>query len=206
MEIEFYGANCLRFATNKKIRLVVDDMLEAHGKKSISTDQDITVFTSTKHADVSNRFMIDTPGEYEISEVSILGIPAAAFLDGEPKVSIYRIHIQDFTIGIIGNANPALTEEQLERLGVVDVLCIPVGGFGYTLDGPMAASLVKKIEPKIVIPTHYAESGLTYEVPQAGVDDFLKAMGVTDVQPVSSLKLKESDMTDKTQVVVLGVQ
>lgn len=206
MEIDFYGANCLRLANGKKVRLVVDDTLEMYGKKSISTDQDIDIFTSIKHPDVSNRFVIDSPGEYEISEVSILGISAAAFLEGEPKVSIYRIHIHDFTVGIIGNASPALTEEQLERLGIVDVLCIPVGGFGYTLDGSMAASLVKKIEPKIVIPTHFAVSGLAYEVPQAPVDDFLKAMGVTDIQPVPSLKLKESDLTDKTQVVVLSIQ
>lgn len=208
MEIQYFGGNCLRFITAKKVRVIVDDNLSALGAKTVQNDQDIALFTDT---DLSTgtpaRFVIDCPGEYEISEISILGIPARRHIDeAGVKSTLYSIHTQDFTIAVIGHVDPNLTDEQLERLGLVDVLCVPVGGHGYTLDGIAAAAIVKRVEPKIVIPTHYDDPALTYEMPQSPLDDFLKAVGATDVQPIASLKLKESDLGDKTRVVVLERQ
>lgn len=208
MEIQYFGGNCLRFTTNKKVRLIVDDNLKGLGAKSVQTEQDIALFTDTSlNTNIPARFIIDCPGEYEISEVSILGIPARRHIDeAGVKSTLYSVHTQDFSIAIIGHVDANLTDEQLERLGLVDVLCIPVGGHGYTLDGIAAAAIVKRIEPKIVIPTHYDDPMLTYEVPQSPLDDFLKAVGAGDVQPVTSFKLKESDLGDKPQVVVLERQ
>ena len=83
------------------------------------------------------------------------------------------------------------------------MLIIPVGGNGYTLDATSAAQLIKKIEPKIVIPTHYADNSIKYEVPQAELKTFLSEMGVSDPEWMDSLKIKESELGDKTRVVVL---
>ena len=132
------------------------------------------------------------------------GIPAQAHLDADGvRATIYSVRMQGFSIGIIGHVNPDLSEDQLEKLGLIDVLIVPVGGSGYTLDATGAASLVKKIEPKIVVPTHYADSGVTYEVPQADVNLFLAEMGSTDTEHVETLKLKESELGDKTRVVII---
>ena len=57
---------------------------------------------------------------------------------------------------------------------MVDVLFVPVGGNGYTLDAIGALKIIKKIEPKIIIPTHYADKAIKYEVPQADLDEVMK--------------------------------
>lgn len=203
MEIQFYGANCVRLG-NKKVSVVVDDNLASLGLKSVSTAEDIAIFTLDKNTSTQNRFVIEGPGEYEISEVSVRGIPAQAHLDDSGlRSTMYSIQILGFSVGIIGHVNPNLSEEQLEKLGLIDVLIVPVGGSGYTLDAVGAASLVKKIEPKIVIPTHYADSAISYEVPQADVGLFLKEVGVSEVEKLGVLKLKESDLSDKTRVIQL---
>ena len=60
---------------------------------------------------------------------------------------MYRIEAGDIRAALLGNIYEKLDEDQLEALGVIDVLIIPVGGNGYTLDPTGAAKLVRQIEP-----------------------------------------------------------
>lgn len=204
MEIKFYGANCVRI-NNKKVSILIDDDLANHGLKSVANEEDVAIFTLEKGSTNPNRFLIEGPGEYEISEVSVRGIPAQAHLDASGlRATMYSLQSQGFSVGVLGHIHPDLSDDQLEKLGLLDVLIVPVGGSGYTLDAVGAANLVKKIEPKIVIPTHYADASVQYEVPQAEVDLFLKEMGVSEPEQVEVLKLKESELGDKTRVIVLS--
>ena len=189
---------------NKKVTVLIDDNLKEYGLSSVATAEDIAIFTIDKATKNPHRFLIEGPGEYEISEVSVHGIPVQAHLDESGlRATMYSIHMLGFSIGILGHIHPSLSEEQLEKLGLLDVLIIPVGGNGFTLDAIGAASLVKKIEPKIVIPTHYADKDLSYEVPQAELDVFLTAMGASEPERTDTLKLKESELGEKTRVVIL---
>jgi len=205
MDFQYYGANCVRIS-NKKVNIVLDDnSAMANGLASIATKEDIVIFTSQKGYTGDARFMIEGPGEYEIAEVSVRGIPTKAHLDADgQRATIYSIHANGFSIGVLGHIYPSLTDEQLEELGIIDVLIVPVGGNGYTLDATGASKLIKQIDPKIVIPTHYNDSGISYEVPQADLDLFLAEMGTADTESIDVLKLKESDLGDKTQVIVLN--
>jgi L-ascorbate metabolism protein UlaG (beta-lactamase superfamily) len=83
----------------------------------------------------------------------------------------------------------------LEAISVVDILILPVGGYGYTLEPKEAVDLVRAIEPKAVIPTHYAEEGVHYEVPQAPLAEFLKELGATQ-ETLPKLKLKAAQLPD----------
>jgi hypothetical protein len=205
MEIHFYGANCVRLV-DKKISLVVDDNLESLGLKSVTKSDDISLFTIDKDANKSvGRFLINGPGEYEISGESIRGVAAQAHIDSDGlRATMYSLEIQGFTIGILGHIHPDLSDDQLEYLGLLDVLIVPVGGNGYTLDANGATQLIKKIEPKVVIPTHYADEAIKYEVPQAELQVFLKEMGISEPEEMSVFKVKETEFGDKTRVVVLN--
>jgi L-ascorbate metabolism protein UlaG (beta-lactamase superfamily) len=203
MEIHYYGANCIRL-NNKKASIVIDDNLVELGLKSVIKPEDVTLYTFNKKSDSRGRFLINGPGEYEISEVSIIGIPVKAHIDESgAQATIYSLQTNGLKVAMLGHIYPELSDEQLETLGIVDVLIIPVGGNGYTLDAADAARLIKKIEPKIVIPTHYADNSIKYEVPQAELQVFLSEMGISDPELIDSLKLKEAELGDKTQVVVL---
>jgi L-ascorbate metabolism protein UlaG (beta-lactamase superfamily) len=203
MEVQFFGANCVRISS-KKASIVVDDNMEKLSLKPVIKDDDIALYTLADHSNSNARFMIDGPGEYEISEVSILGIPAQSHIDSSGKNStMYSVRMDGFSVGILGHIDANLSDEQLEALGLIDVLFIPVGGSGYTLDAIDAAKLVKKIEPKIVIPTHYADSAITFEVPQNEIKLFLDTMGVSGIEEKDKIKFKISELGDKTETVVL---
>jgi L-ascorbate metabolism protein UlaG (beta-lactamase superfamily) len=204
MEVKYYGANCVKFST-KKVSIVVDDTLDKGS--SITTDKDIVIKTNPVVQYVEGGyFEVKSPGEYEVSEVSIAGIASKLHFDDTQSCTMYSVHIDGFSVAVLGHTVGNLNDEQIEKLGVVDILVLPVGGHGYTLDAIAAVKLIKEVEPKIVIPTHYQDAKISYEVEQAHLEEFLKAYGATDTEAIDVLKLKDSTLPDKTQVVVLTKQ
>lgn len=204
MEIKYFGGNCVKIS-NKKASVVVDDLVNITGKP-ISTDKDISLYTSGLSKETKSYFCISGPGEYEVSEISIAGIPSRSHMDekGQESNTIYRLLVDDIRVAIIGHAYPDLSEEQLESIGTVDVLIIPVGGNGFTLDSIGASKIVKDIEPKIVIPTNFDDGKTVYEVPAAPLEEALKSLVSEIPEKVDSLKIKNIEsMGDVTKVVVL---
>lgn len=205
MELQFYGANCLRLTTSKA-SIVVDDNLDKLGLKSITKADDIALRTSrTLIPESSARFTADMPGEYEISGFIINGIAARSHMDEEGKQSavIFTIESTDLKVAVIGHVYPELSEEQLEQIGMVDIAVVPVGNSGYTLDGLGALKVIKQIEPKVVIPTHYADKAVKYEVPQTELPEALKALGMEPTETLSKYKPKTAELTDTTRLIIL---
>jgi len=201
MEITYYGSNCIKLAT-KKVAVVIDDTIDKGN--AVAQKDDIVIATNKviKRHD-KGRFVINSPGEYEVSEVSVHGIASHLHFDEAALSTLYAIHMNGYSIAVIGHSVGKLSEAQLEALGVVDILIIPVGGHGYTLDAVAASALIKEIEPKMVIPTHYDDSVTAYEVAQAPLSEFLKVYGGSDQEQIPSLKLKDPILSEKTQVVTL---
>ncbi len=204
MDIQFYGANCLVFST-KGVRVVVDDTLADLGGKSILKPGDIALYTAA-HGDprVETKLTIDQPGEFEVSDVSIYGIQARAHMDEEGRrtATMYKLHTKELNIFVPGHIYPELTDEQLEMIGMVDVMLITVGGNGYTLDPVGALKIIKKIEPKVIVPTHY-DDGLNYPVPQQTLQQALTGLSMEPKETVNKLKLKTSELGDITELLVL---
>jgi L-ascorbate metabolism protein UlaG (beta-lactamase superfamily) len=203
MDIQFYGANCLSL-TYKGARIVIDDNLTSLGAKSIIKAEDVALYTGSR-IDSAARLTFDGPGEYEVSEISVIGIPARAHMDevSQSTVTMFKLIVGDQSILITGHIYPELSESQLERIGTIDVLIVPVGGNGYTVDPVGALKLIKNIEPKIIIPTHYADSSLNYPVPQQEITNALKELSMEPKQSLSKFKLKPTDLSDVTQLVIL---
>jgi L-ascorbate metabolism protein UlaG (beta-lactamase superfamily) len=207
VELQYFGANCLRLTT-KKASIVVDDNLEKLGLKPVTKPTDINLRTSTEIPTYPSRFTADMPGEYELSGVVIHGMPARGHMDEEGKKTavMYTVESDGVKVLIVGHIYPDLSEEQTEQIGLIDIAVVPVGGNGYTLDGVGALKLIKKVEPKVVIPVHYADKALKYEVPQAELADVLKNMGIEPTEKVAGYKFKPAEVTDTTHLVVLERQ
>jgi L-ascorbate metabolism protein UlaG (beta-lactamase superfamily) len=206
MEIERKGGNCI-VISYKKANFVVDPKLNGYGLKDQGSGAAAELLTqSIFSSPVSDAtVIIDGPGEYEVNNCSVRGIATGIHSQPEdaPKTAtIYRLDIEDISIAILGHTQPKLDETTLEAIGVVDILVLPVGGYGYTLEPKEAVDLVRSIEPKAVIPTHYAEEGLKYEVPQAPIEEFTKELGAA-VEQLPKLKFKGAQMPEVLTVYEL---
>ena len=208
MEIEYFGGNCLKINT-KTATLIVDDNLESLGLKSIIKEGVLALYTGIHEqprADV--KLIIDTPGEYEVSNVSIQGIEARSYQDEPSQNSgiILKIITDDIRLLVTGNIYPDLSDEQVESIGPVDVMVVPVGNNDVTLSGQEALKITKKIEPKIVIPTHFADKQIKYAASQQSLEEATKSLAMEVRDTVTKLKIKPADFGDTTQLVVLQRQ
>lgn len=204
-DIEYKGANCVVIST-KKSKLIIDPKLSLVGLKDLSVKDAVELATEERFVvnDPEATIVLEGPGEYGVAEFDITGIAARRHLDSESENKIstmYRVEIGEIRIGIIGNIYEKLSDEQLEQLGVLDILILPIGGNGYTLDATGAASLVGMIDPKIVIPVHYADSSLKYEVPQNELKSFISELGAP-VETISKYKFKQLPIAPATLSVV----
>jgi L-ascorbate metabolism protein UlaG (beta-lactamase superfamily) len=206
MDMQWYGANCVVIG-GKQGRVVVDDNLADLGAKSVTKEGDIVLFTG-EHLNSgphSPRLLLDQPGEYEVAGISIYGIAARSHMDEEGKMSatMYKVITDDLSILVTGHVYPELSESQLEAIGMVDVMFVPVGGNGYTLDGVGALKLVKKIEPKIVVPTHYEDPKLNFPVPQQPLESALKALAMEPKETIAKLRVKPNELAEGMQLIIL---
>lgn len=203
MDLQFYGANCIAL-TYKGARIVIDDNLADIGGKSITKPEDVALFTGAHGISSKARLSFDSPGEYEVSDISVIGIPARAHIDeAGHNATMFKLIVGDQSLLITGHVYPQLTDDQLEAIGIVDLLMVPVGGNGYTVDPVGALKLIKAIEPKLVVPTHYADKALNFPVPQQELTNALTELAMEPKETVSKLRLKPGELSDVTQLVIL---
>jgi L-ascorbate metabolism protein UlaG (beta-lactamase superfamily) len=205
MDLHFYGANCISLGT-KQARVIIDDNLADIGAKTVTKDNDIVIFTGAHASPArSARIIIDQPGEYEVGGVSVFGIAATAHIDepGVQNATMYKIVADDLSVLVTGHIAPDLSDDQLETIGMIDVMFVPVGGNGYTLDPIGALKLIKKVEPKLVIPTYYEDSSLSLPVPAQTLAQALQTLAMESKETVNKLKIKSTDFGETTQLVVL---
>ncbi|MDQ3093571.1 MAG: MBL fold metallo-hydrolase [bacterium] len=206
MEIEFFGANALRMFT-KTTSFVVDDTLSNQGNKSVTKSDSVSLQTDKSiPVEPGARLLLNAPGEFEVGEVSVKATAVRGHRDeaNELTATIFQLQTADGTVVIIGHVHPDVTDAQVEQIGHADVLVVPVGGHGFTLDPEGALKIIKKLSPSVVIPTYYEVSGINTEMPQLNLEDALTQLALPADEPVSSLKLKGTDFTsDQTKVVVL---
>lgn len=203
MELQFYGANCLA-VTQKGTRIIIDDNLADLGAKTVTKADDVALFTGRQTSKPAARLVFDGPGEYEVADISITGIAARSHLEeGGQTATMFKLTAGDQSILFTGHIYPELSDAQMEAIGMVDLMVVPVGGNGYTIDPVGALKLIKELEPKLIVPTHYADKALNYPLPQQELSIALKELAMEPKETVGKLKLKSSELTDVTQLIVL---
>jgi L-ascorbate metabolism protein UlaG (beta-lactamase superfamily) len=220
-KIYWAGQSCFQIEVSNSrdhsADIVIDPYDEATGLKLPNLSADIVLVTHNHHdhnnvkgvkparAGGGEPFVIEGPGEYEVKDVFIRGIPA--FHDDEEgkkkgQNTIYVIEAEDMRFCHLGDiGQKQLTDEQLEKIDAVDVLMIPVGG-EYTIDSQGAQRIIAQIEPRIIIPMHYSLPKLKMDLDE--VSKFLKTMGKPSITAQDKLIVKESTMPkDGMEIVIL---
>lgn len=218
MQIKWYGQSCFQIIAqqdkSEKINIVIDPLEEGLGLRAPSLKADILLVTgrSSGRNDASpvknNPFIIAGPGEYEVRGVFVRGIPAlCSSKEGGEKgtITCFTVEAEEIQLCHLGQfGQKELTDEQLEKIGEVDILMIPVGG-GSAIDEPTAQKIIAQIEPKIVIPMRYKIPGLKTEDSAENADKFLKIMGRKAVETQEKLVVKKKDLSEEegTKIVIL---
>ncbi len=219
MQIIWHGQSCFQVifsqGKNNYVNMVIDPFSEDIGLKLPKLAADVVLVTHN-HSDHNNikavsgsseqsPFLIQGPGEYEIKKAFIQGI--LSFHDsssGQQRGvnTIYTVEAEELKICHLGDlGQKELTPEQVDKIGQVDVLMIPIGG-NYTISAKEAIKIMSQIEPGITIPMHYHLPKLKIKLD--GLDQFLKTLGIKKLEPLAKLSFKKKDiLPEEAKIVVL---
>ncbi|MCX6719811.1 MAG: MBL fold metallo-hydrolase [Candidatus Staskawiczbacteria bacterium] len=178
-KIYWAGQSCFQIEVSNSrdhsADIVIDPLKEEKADILLLANPDNKIKTTK-----SESFVANGPGEYEVRGVFIQGIPSA-------KNTIYVVEAEDMRFCHLGElGQPQLTDEQLEKIGAIDVLMISVA--------EESQKVIGQVEPKIVIPMNYDD-----------VAKFLKTMGKPSIAPVDKLTIKSSALPKEgaMEIVVL---
>ena len=213
MEITWYGHSCFRL-TERNYATVVTDPFDhkSVGYDALKLKADIVTVShdapghNNMDAVKGSEHIIDGAGEFEIGGVFITAVQTAGGgkkTKDKSRNTLYVFDYEGITVAHLGDLLEVPTQSEVEALGTVNVLLLPVGG-GNSLNAAKAAEVVSTIEPNIVIPMHYATEGA--KVKLEPLSKFLKEMGLGKIEALPSLKATRSSLPQETKVVVLDYQ
>lgn len=204
MQLQYFGLSSLKITT-KEATIITDPFHKDSGLTPPRGAADILILSQKNTALYSavsgisgEYFEITDPGEYDVKGVTVTGIPlkqdgkyVTIFLLESEDIRVLNLtHIQDWNI----------KEDELEALGEIDILILPVGG-NTVLSASQAAKIVNEVSPKIVIPTHYKMPELILDLDNK--EKFIKEMGGKS-ESLDKLTVKKKDLqTEGTKVIVL---
>ena len=147
---------------------------------------------------------IDRPGSYTLSPgVTVEAIPC--FHDdvqGAKRGSnlIFVLKAEGLTVAHLGDLGHLPDADLAAKVGPVDILMIPVGGF-FTIDADTAVDVVRLLKARVILPMHYrTEANAGW--PIAPVDDFIAAMGVK-AETLRLLRVTAEDLGLQPRLAVL---
>ena len=211
LEITWYGHSCFRFMERGMASVVTDPFdSDEIGYAPLKLKADIVTSSCELpgHRYLSavkgSPFEILGPGEYELGEVFITGVQTNGKKkqDDEIANTLYLIDYNGVTTAHLGNMNHVPSQTEIEALGSVNIVLVPIGG-GSGLNASKASEIISLLEPNLVVPMHYKTPECKIEMD--GLDQFLKQMGVNEVISQDSLKIEgDKSLTDETKVIVLN--
>ncbi|MEX2237851.1 MAG: MBL fold metallo-hydrolase [Dehalococcoidia bacterium] len=207
MELSWFGHSCFRIKAREGV-ILMDPPLKASGLNIGKQAADI-VTISHDHPGHANRDaapgarILDRPGEYEVKSVLVNGIQT--FHDSKQgaewgKNVAFTVEVEGIRICHLGDIGHVPTADELEDLGDIHILLVPVGGT-TTVDAAQAAEIVTLLEPKVIVPMHYKVDGHREDL--ATVDRFLKEMGASSAQPQAKLSYSKSGLPNEPKVEIL---
>jgi L-ascorbate metabolism protein UlaG (beta-lactamase superfamily) len=217
MTITYHGHSCFKLKGKRGV-VVTDPFGSYVGFSSSSLTADM-VTVSHQHKDHNaiekvkgtdqhpKPFIIDCPGEYEVGGISVFG--DRTYHDNSGGVergenTVFTILLDDLRVCHLGDLGHALTEEQVEKIGLVDVLFVPIGGH-FTINPEQAVEVIRMIEPSIVIPMHYLTPEHDSKVfgDLKMLTDFTKEYGI-EPAAVPKLVVEKDRLPEETELVILS--
>ncbi len=220
LNIRWYGHSCFLITSDKGVRILTDPYGRGVGYEIPRVKADI-VTISHEHFDHNNVEMIENrdealilrgigssgdwnPINKRIGDISIYNVPLyhdhkRGLKRGKNSGFVYEI--DGLRLLHLGDLGHLLSRDQLDRIGKIDILFIPVGGV-YTIDAEEAREVVAQINPKIIIPMHYKTAPVI--LPIEPLDAFISEQDNVERLGSNNFNISRKDLPDTPKIVILN--
>lgn len=206
LQIRWHGHSCWEITND--ITLVTDP----HDGKSIgipapTVEADVILVShdhydhnSVKTVEKHDSKVVTDERKRNIFDVEIKGIES--FHDEAKGAKrgeniMYKFIMDGIKFCHLGDLGHDLDDDSIEKIGEVDVLFVPIGGT-FTVDDKQAWNVIKKINPKIIVPMHYKIGGLS--LPIAGIEPFLEQNPYKVLPVGNEIEIDKEDLPNEPEV------
>lgn len=185
MKIKWLGHACFLITADNGLKIITDPYEASfrgiinYGPVKESPD---VVTISHQHGDHNytgdlqgNPEIIQGAGNHQARGIEFLGIPCYHDqVSGQQRGdnTIFCFTVDNIRVCHCGDLGHPLDDDTFKSLGHVDVILIPTGGPGATLELEEAIALWEKLQPGVIIPMHFRNEKCSF--PKYGAEDILK--------------------------------
>ncbi len=215
LDVKWHGHSCFTLVDSVDRTIVIDPFDETVGYGRIHLLAD-ALFVTHEHFDHNNRNavkarhdsldMVQSTGTFTVAmSMQVTGVLSAhdkddGQINGPNLIYLFVMGgLRCVFLGDLGTSD--INEYQLNMIGKVDVIFIPVGGT-VTLGPAEAKKVIDKLKPSVVFPMHY---GNVRFYPLESIEKFTSLFRRDQVKLMdgSSVRLREADLTDTPVVYIL---
>ncbi len=214
MKIKWYGHASFLITSNQGVKIITDPYEPggfggAIGYGPIPDEADI-VLVSHDHADHNHvqglrgkPQVVKGTGSHRVKGFEFEGIPA--YHDGSKgsergQNTIFCFQVDGLRICHLGDLGHVLNEKEAKKIGGVDVLMIPVGGF-YTIDPLEAGQTIQILRPRVTVPMHFKTSKCGF--PLATIEDFTSKMAKFKALQTGEFQIDKQSLPREPEIIVL---
>jgi L-ascorbate metabolism protein UlaG (beta-lactamase superfamily) len=210
--IEWFGHSTFQLTSSKGTRVLTDP----HGAYDLPrpTLPQHIVTTSHQHGPHNSVHMASgtavilhglTPGgenwqkiSTTIGDVSVYVVPAfhdksRGMQRGTNAIFVFRI--DDICIAHLGDLGHVLTPVQLNMMGKIDILLMPIAGGYFTVTPTEAKEVTKQVTPKIAIPMHFWW--------EQAVQEYTQGLSRVKLMSAPLLRISKPELPQPTEIIVL---
>ncbi|MDD4364049.1 MAG: MBL fold metallo-hydrolase [Atribacterota bacterium] len=210
MIIKWLGHSCFLITNDRGINILTDPFDETLGYKM--TKEKINIITiSHEHYDHNNTMgikgkptVLKGPVYRDTHKIIFQGISSfhdSVFGKNRGENTIFKILTDNLTLCHLGDLGHLLDDDQLEKIGLIDILFIPVGGY-FTLNNHQADQVIAQIKPKIVLPMHYKTDAIKWSIDP--LSTFLEEKKNISLIRNNFFEIKQGNLPDKTIIYILN--
>jgi len=211
MKVKWLGHASFLISSDIGTKIITDPYPQGGGLSYVRVNETVDIaIVSHDHFDHNN--VSSLPGRPEVITGSVTknvkGIQFKGIFsyhdESEGKErgtnTIFCLSVDGVKLCHLGDLGHRLDKEQIDEIGNVDILLIPIGGV-FTIDAKMAGSVIDDLKPKVAIPMHCKTPKCNW--PLNTIEDF-----VTDKKNVSNINSSEIEfqagkLPQTTEIVVL---
>lgn len=181
MRIQYIDQTCIGITSEEGVVIVIDPV-EVGGFGGPGEEAriwaDIAILTGGRDGREGglrslkgDPITIDAPGQQEIKGIKIRGVSCPSIKqleDGDPGITVFHFDLDGVKLLHVGRLGHVPKEEFKKEIGAVDVLFIPIGGYG-TVNATQADEVIELLGPRVVIPMHRPSGAMGFETEKLDV-------------------------------------
>ena len=197
MDISWLGEKS--FLISDEIINVIVNPNGANFDSSIINENTVFVSTDVNSSYSTDSPIVDSPGEYEINNVSITGVANGMVKSDEKMITnCFKLESRGLSIAIIGDIGTQLDSEALSALSSSHAVVFSPDN--KNIDSEILANTIRSLETRKILISGYDKNS---QKSSNGLESINKVLGIKEFESKNKASFTLSNIGDIQEIIIL---